>query len=231
VAELAEAAAEVRGLDSDEVVTVRRAALVHDVGRTAVGTRIWTKPGPLNPDEREQVRLHPYHTERVLARSPFLADLARVAMAHHERLDGSGYHRGLDSASLSPAARLLAVADAFQSKIEPRPYREPMSHQEATEVLVARAKEGALDPVMVTAVAETVGQATPTLDRPAGLTEREAEVVGLVARGLRTKQIAVELDVSPKTVDRHIQNSYRKIGVSSRAGATLFATENGLVPR
>jgi HD-GYP domain-containing protein (c-di-GMP phosphodiesterase class II) len=166
-----------------------------------------------------------------LAPSPFLSELASIAMAHHERLDGSGYHRGLDSSSLSRAARLLAVADAFQSKTEPRPYRVPLSPKEATEMLVGKAREGVFDPVMVMAVAEAAGEARPAIDRPAGLTEREVEVVGLLARGLQTKQIARELDISAKTVDRHIQNSYRKIGVSSRAAATLFATENGLVPR
>ena len=231
VAQLAAAAADLQGFGPAEVEMTRRAALVHDVGRTAVGPRVWNKPGQLTADEREQVRLHPYHTERVLARSPFLSQLAPIAMAHHERLDGSGYHRGLDSSSLSRAARLLAVADAFQSKTEARPYREPLSPREATEMLVGKAREGVFDPVMVMAVAEAAGEARPAIDRPAGLTEREVEVVGLLARGLQTKQIARELDISAKTVDRHIQNSYRKIGVSSRAAATLFATENGLVPR
>jgi DNA-binding CsgD family transcriptional regulator len=231
VAQLAVAAADLQGFGPAEIDTIKRAALVHDVGRTAVGTRIWSKPGPLTADEREQVRLHPYHTERVLAPSPFLSELAPIAMAHHERLDGSGYHRGLDRSSMSRAARLLAVADAFQSKTEPRPYREPLSPKEATEILVGKAKAGLLDPVMVMAVAEAAGEASPAIDRPAGLTEREVEVVGLLARGMQTKQIARELDISAKTVDRHIQNSYRKIGVSSRAAATLYAAENGLVPR
>jgi len=231
VARLAAAAADLQGFGAVQVETVRRAALVHDVGRTAVGSRIWAKPGSLTADEREQVRLHPYHTERVLAPSPFLSQLATIAMAHHERLDGSGYHRGLDGSSLSRAARLLAVADAFQSKTEPRPYREPLPPKEVTAMLVGKAQAGVFDPVMVMAVAEAAGEARPAIDRPAGLTEREVEVVGLLARGLQTKQIARELDISAKTVDRHIQNSYRKIGVSSRAGATLYATENGLVSR
>ena len=231
VAQLASAAAELQGFGAAEVETIRRAALVHDVGRTAIGSGVWAKPGPLTADEREQVRLHPYHTDRVLARSPFLSGLAAIATAHHERVDGSGYHRGLDRSSLSRPARLLAVADAFQSKTEPRPYREPLSSKEATEMLVGKAREGVFDPDMVMAVAEAAGEARPAIDRPAGLTEREAEVIGLLARGLQTKQMARELDISAKTVDRHIQNSYRKIGVSSRAAATLFATENGLVPR
>lgn len=191
--------------------------------------RVWGKPGPLNADEREQVRLHPYHTERVLARSPFLAELAPIACAHHERLDGSGYHRGINAAGLPPAAKLLAVADAFHSKTEPRPYRDRLSAEEATTLLAAKARQGKFDSDMVKAVAEAAGQPSPVIERPAGLTDREVEVIGLLARGMKTKQIARALDISTKTADRHIQNTYRKIGVSSRAAAALFAAEHGLV--
>jgi HD-GYP domain-containing protein (c-di-GMP phosphodiesterase class II) len=229
VAELAASAAEIHGLEPAEVTTIRRAGLVHDVGRTAISSRIWDKPGPLNADEREQARLHPYQTERVLAHSSFLAEVGSIAMAHHERLDGTGYHRGLEVSSLPLAARLLAAADAFRSKTEPRPYRDAMQPEEATEVLVGKAGQGGLDPAAVAAVAKAAGQTPPPAERPAGLTERETEVVRLLSRGLRTKQIARELDISPKTVDRHIQNAYRKMGVTSRAAATLFAAENGLV--
>lgn len=231
VAELATNAAVLHGFAESDVTRIRRAGLVHDVGRSAVSAAVWGSQGPLTADEREQVRLHPYHTDRVLAPSPFLADLAPVATAHHERVDGSGYHRGLDSSSLSPAARLLAVADAFYSKTEPRPYRDALSPKQAAVVLAAKAERGGYDPEMVMAVAEAAGQPPPDIERPAGLTEREAQVIGLLARGLQTKQIARELDIATKTADRHIQNSYRKIGVSSRAAATLFAAENGLVPR
>lgn len=229
VADLAAAAAEIKGFAPAEVVSIRRAGYVHDVGRTAVSARIWNKPGPLTADEREQARLHPYQTERALAHSDFLADVASIAMAHHERPDGSGYHRGIDISALSPSARLLAAADAFRSKTERRPYREALSADEATASLVRKARQGGFDPEMVRAVAKAAGQRPPAIERPAGLTEREVEVVGLLAIGLRTKQIARELDIAPKTVDRHIQNSYRKMGVSSRAAATLFAAENGLV--
>lgn len=231
VGDLAGAAAERQGFADAEVAMVRRAGYVHDVGRTAVSSRIWNKPGSLTSDEREKVRLHPYHTDRVLSRSRFLSEVASVATAHHERLDGNGYHRGLDISALSPASRLLAVADAFWSKTEPRPYRKALSRDEATNLLADKAGQGGFDPTMVKAVAEAAGQAPPAIDRPAGLTEREVEVVGLLARGLQTKQIARSLEISPKTVDRHIQNSYRKMGVSSRAAATLYAAENGLVPR
>ena len=217
------------GMSETEVMTVRRAGYLHDVGRVAVHPRVWTKDGPLTADDWEQVRLHPYHTERVFARSPYLAPLASIACSHHERLDGSGYHRGIGAAALPSATRLLAVADAFHSKTEPRPYREALSPKKATEILATKAKDGGLDPDMVMAVAEAAGQQAPTIERPAGLTEREVEVIGLLARGMQTKQIARALDIAVKTADRHIQNGYRKIGVSTRAAATLFATEHGLV--
>ncbi len=229
VAELAAEAAARCGIDAEGTISLRRAALVHDLGRVAIGAPIWQKPGPLSADEWEQVRLHPYHTERVLSRSPFLASLAPVATAVGERLDGSGYHRGVSGAELSPPARLLAAADAFEAMTEPRPHRGPLAPERAAAELAAEADAGRLDPEAVAAVIEAAGQRPPQLERPAGLTGREAEVVGMLARGLQTKQVARALGISAKTADRHIQNSYRKIGVSTRAAATLFAMEHGLV--
>lgn len=229
VAGLAAKAAELLGWSAAESKVMRRAGFVHDVGRAAVHPRIWEKSGSLSADEWEQVRLHPYHTERILARSSLLAPSAEIAGSHHERLDGSGYHRALPAAALSPRARLLAAADAFRSKIEPRSYRERLSSEEATAVVSGKAKDGKLDSGMVAAVVEAAGMKPPPTEYPAGLTGREVEVIGLLARGLQSKQIAQELDISVKTVDRHIQNTYRKIDVSSRAAATLFAMEHGLV--
>lgn len=229
VAELAAAAAEVAGFDDAAVRDARRAGHVHDAGRTAVPAAVWAKPGPLSADEWEQVRLHPYQTGRVLDRSPFLRRLGDVACAHHERLDGSGYPKGVGAASLSAPARLLAAADAFRCATEPRPYRAAVAPEEAVEALAAEVAAGRLDADAVGAVAEAAGQTAPDVERPAGLTDREAEVVGLLARGLQTKQIATELGISPKTADHHIQGAYRKLGVSTRAAATLFAAEHGLV--
>jgi HD-GYP domain-containing protein (c-di-GMP phosphodiesterase class II) len=229
VAELAAAAASSCGIDEEGVTAIRRAALLHDLGRVAVHPRVWARPGPLTADEWEQVRLHPYHTERVLSRSPFLSALSPVAGAHHERLDGSGYHRGATGAELAFPARLLAAADAYRAMTEPRSHRPPLVGEQAAQILADEASAGRLDPDAVGAVVEGAGQQAPRLERPAGLSDREAEVIGLVARGLQTKQVARALGISVKTADRHIQNAYRKIGVSSRAAATLFAMEHGLV--
>ncbi len=229
VADLAGAAARHCRVDAVGVTAIRRAGLLHDLGRVAVHPRIWQKPGPLTADEWEQVRLHPYHTERVLSRSAFLSALAPVAGNHHERLDGSGYHRAAAGPELGFPARLLAAADAYHAMTEPRPHRGPLPPERAAQTLAEEARVGRLDPDAVRAVVEAAGYAPPRLERPAGLTEREAEVVAMLARGLQTKQVARALGISLKTADRHIQNAYRKIGVSTRAAATLFAMEHGLV--
>jgi HD-GYP domain-containing protein (c-di-GMP phosphodiesterase class II) len=229
MADLAAAAAPRCRLDEAGEVAVRRAALVHDLGRVAIGARTWQKPEPLTADEWEQVRLHPYHTERVLSRSPFLSSLMRVAGAHHERVDGSGYHRGSAGAELALPARLVAAADAYHAMTEPRPHRGARAPEQAADELAREANAGRFDPDAVTAVVAAAGERVPRIRRPAGLTEREAEVVGMLARGLQTKQVARALGISMKTADRHIQNAYRKIGVSTRAAATLFATQHGLV--
>src|SRR5215203_568587 len=229
VAELATAAAQRCRLEAADLMRVRRGALVHDLGRVAVPVRIWQKAAPLTPDDWERVRLHAYHSERVLTRSRFLAALAPVASFHHERLDGSGYHRGTAAGEMAPPARLLATADAYHAMTEPRPHRAALSPEQAAEALGREAAAGRLDPDAVTAVLEAAGQRVPRIERPAGLTEREAEVLGLLARGLQTKQVARALGISVKTADRHVQNAYRKIGVSTRAAATLFAMEHGLV--
>jgi len=165
----------------------------------------------------------------VISRSPFLSALAPVAGAHHERLDGSGYHRGSSAAELALPARLLAAADAFHAMCEPRPHREAVAPRRAAEELGHEASAGRLDPDAVTAVIEAAGERVPRLERPAGLTEREAEVLSMLARGLQTKQVARVLGISVKTADSHIQHAYRKVGVSTRAAATLFAMEHGLI--
>ena len=228
VAELTASAAQRCRLEAADLVRVRRGALVHDLGRVAVPVRVWQKAAPLTPDDWERVRLHAYHSERVLARSPFLAALAPVAGFHHERLDGSGYHRGTAAAEIAPPARLLAAADAYHAMTEPRPHRAALSPGQAAEALGREAQAGRLDPDAVTAVLEVAGQRVPRIERPAGLTEREAEVIALLARGLQTKQVARRLGISVKTADHHIQNAYAKIGVSTRAAAALFAMQHGL---
>lgn len=231
VAELAGRAARQCGLPEADSIVIRRAGLLHDVGRVSVSAGIWGKPGPLSEKEWERVRMHPYYTERVLSRPRMLAQLGSLAGLHHERLDGSGYHRGLKASMISPAARVLAAADVYHAMIEPRPYRPALRPEVAAEQLQREVRAGRLDGEAVSAVLVVAGHRVRSI-RPemvASLTGREVEVLRLVARGRSIKQIAQILTVSNKTIDNHIQHIYSKIGVSTRAGATLFAMEHGLL--
>jgi len=231
VARLAEAAARQAGLPATDATALRRAGLLHDLGRVGVSAGIWGKPAPLSEQEWEKVRLHAYHTERILARPAALAALGALAALHHERLDGSGYHRQAQAGALSPAARLLAAADVYQALTEPRPHRAAHPPQAAADLLKAEARAGRLDPQAVSAVLAAAGQGplSKRKELVAGLSEREVEVLRLVARGHSIKVIAQQLHLAPKTVDNHIQHVYIKAGVTTRAGATLFAMEQGLL--
>ena len=227
VAELASAAARATGLPADDV---RWAGWVHDIGRVGVSSRVWEKPGPLTHGEREQVRLHPYLTERVLARPARLAELGRLAAAHHERLDGSGYHRCVPAAMLSPAARLLAAADAYRAMTEPRPPPPALPAPAAARQQRGAGGGGRRGGDAVDAVLAAAGHAMPRRrEHVAGLTARELEVLRLLARGQSIREIAATLVIAPKTADAHIQHIYAKIGVSTRAAATMFAMQNDLV--
>lgn len=219
------------GLPDAEVVSLRRAAWLHELGKTGVSTGIWDKPGPFSQQEWERVRMHPYYTERILARPATLAQLGALAGLHHERLDGSGYHRGLPGAMLSPAARLLAAADVYYALTEPRPHRPAFSAEAAAEEIRREVRAGRLDSEAVNCVLAAAGHRVQATRRElvAGLSEREVEVLRLLARGHSTKQIAQTLVISPKTADHHIQHIYTKIGVSTRAGATLYALEHDLL--
>ena len=167
------------------VAVVRRAALVHDLGRVAISSAIWDRAGPLTEADRERVRLHPYYTERDAGAQPVAGAAGRLAGAHHERLDGSGYHRGCGASELPVAARLLAAADVFEAMTEPRVHRPAHTPAAAAAELTAQAEAGRLDAGCTEAVLAAAGQprerVRPPL--PAGLTEREAQVLGLVARG------------------------------------------------
>ena len=176
----------------------------------------------------EQVRLHAYHTERILSRSPVPCRTRFECDIPPRAFDGSGYHRGVSAAALTPTARLLAAADEYHTKTEVRPHRAALPPSEVADLLEREVHSGCLDRDSVAAVLEAAGQHTPRLTRPAGLTEREAQVIGLIARGLQTKQVARALGISTKTADRHLQNAYAKIGVSTRAAATVFAMQHGL---
>lgn len=230
VAALAEGAARHAGMAEAEAVTLRRAALVHDLGRVGIPNGILEKPGPLTRLEWERVRLHPYLTERILSQSPGLAPLAALAGAHHERLDGTGYHRGSPAALLPRAARILAAADSYQAMRQARPYRPALPAEDAAKALLAEAESGRLDGDAVRRVLVAAGHRSSRRQPwPAGLSEREVEVLRLIARGASYKAVASQLSISPRTAEHHVTHIYEKIGVSSRAAAALFAMEHHLL--
>jgi HD-GYP domain-containing protein (c-di-GMP phosphodiesterase class II) len=229
VATLAATAAAGAGLDDDTCRDIRLAGLLHDLGRVGVANGVWDTPGPLTVDGWEKVRLHPYLTERILTRSRRLAPLARLASCHHERVDGSGYHRG--GRELSPAERLLGAADAYSAMTEARPHRRALPADDACVQLRSDAKDGRFAQADVEAVVEAAGHTPQARGRaaPADLTEREIEVLRLIARGRSNREVAADLVISPKTVGSHVEHIYAKTGVTTRAGAALFAMEHGLL--
>ena len=231
VADLASQAAAQVGLPAAEVRTLRRAGLVHDFGRLGVSNAIWDKQGPLGAGEWERVRTSPYLTERMLHGSEALAPLGAIAVQHCERLDGSGYPRGLSGNAISRSARILGAADVYQAMREPRPYRPQRSADEAAAELRAEVRAGRLDPEAADAVLAAAGHRVPRRrEGPAGLTPREVEVLRLLAQGLSNKEIAERLTISPKTAGNHVEHIYAKIDASSRATASLFAMQHGLLP-
>jgi HD-GYP domain-containing protein (c-di-GMP phosphodiesterase class II) len=230
VAELAAGAVKAAGMPDQDVADTRRAGYLHDLGRTGISNAIWDKQTPLTESERERVRLHTYYTERMLRRPAALAGLAAIAAGHHERLDGSGYHRGIRGAEIPLLARYLGAADMYHALLEDRPHRPAREPKEAASVLRAEVREGRLDAAAVDIILGISGhRRTGTVGAPAGLTPREVEVLVLVARGASTRHVARALSITPKTVGNHIERIYAKIGASSRATATLFALEHGML--
>lgn len=231
VSRLAESAANHLRLPGLEVVAIRRAGLLHDLGHAGIPNGIWDKPGPLTSGEWEQVRLHPYYAERIVLRSPSLASLAPLVGMHHERQDGSGYHHHASGQVIPMGARIIAAADVYQAMLEPRPHRAAHAPEAAARQLRDDAMAGRLDSEVVNAVLAIAGHDIQPVPRtlPAGLTGREVEVLRLAARGLSTRQIGELLSISSKTADHHIQHIYAKIGVSTRAGAAIYTMEHDLL--
>jgi putative nucleotidyltransferase with HDIG domain len=231
VADLAGNAATHLGLPPTDATYVRRAGLLHDIGRSGIPNTIWEQKGELSIDQWERVRLHTYYTERVLARCECLRPISAIAAAHHERLDGSGYHRASRGADLDMRARLLAAADACQAMLQLRPHRPARTLDDTVRELRAEASVGRLDSGAVEAVVAAAGAPShrAAAARPAGLTDREMEVLRLMAQGHSNREMAEALGITPKTAGHHVQHIYDKIGVSTRAAAAVFAVENGLL--
>jgi HD-GYP domain-containing protein (c-di-GMP phosphodiesterase class II) len=219
------------GLDAAETDRLQVTALLHDIGRVGVSDSIWDRSTTLTGAQWEQVRLHAYQSERILARSSALADLAPIAGMHHERLDGSGYHRGAKAREIPAGVRVLAAADAYRAMTQDRAHRPALEPDEAARRLQADVEAGRLDGDAVTAVLDAAGHPTTRTRTalPAGLSDREVEVLRLMARGLSNRQIGERFTISPRTAEHHVQHIYDKLGVSSRAAAAVFAMEHDLL--
>jgi HD-GYP domain-containing protein (c-di-GMP phosphodiesterase class II) len=230
VGELAAEAARVMGLAPADVIALRRAGSIHDIGLHGVPATILDKAGPLSTTEWERVRLSSYYTERVLARPASLARIGAIAALAHERMDGSGYHRGLTGPAIPRSGRILAAACAYRAMVEPRAHRPAMTSKQAAAAFRADVRAGRLDAEAVDAVLTAAGTDRPKrLTGPAGLTPREVEVLILISRGATTADVARRLGISQKTAGTHIERIYTKTGASSRSTATLFALRNGLL--
>jgi putative nucleotidyltransferase with HDIG domain len=135
VASIAVAIGVALGAGTEDLVTLRRAGLLHDIGKLGVSNLILDKPGKLTEDEMAEMRRHTDHTLEILSRVRRFAAFADIAAAHHERLDGSGYHRGLKGAELPPLARILAVADIAEALSAERPYRKALPWDEVLRIM------------------------------------------------------------------------------------------------
>jgi DNA-binding NarL/FixJ family response regulator len=164
----------------------------------------------------------------VLSRATSLAPVAEIATLAHERLDGTGYHRRLSAAACPPAARLLAASDVYRALVEERPHRPARSADEAASEVSRMAAAGSLCPDASRAVLEAAGHANPRVVRVSGLTDREVEVLRLLARGLTNKEIASALDISTKTAGHHVQHVFEKLGVTTRSAAAVCAMHRGV---
>jgi HD-GYP domain-containing protein (c-di-GMP phosphodiesterase class II) len=230
VAELAAEAGRLSGLAHSDVSLLRRAACVKDIGQLGVSNTISDKPDALTQSELERVRLHPYLTERMLSFSDSLAPLGAIAGQHHERLDGSGYPRGLSGDAISQYGRILGAADAYHAMTEARPYRPARSASDAAAELRAEVTAGRLDGAAVDAVLRAGGhRVRRRREWPAGLTPREVEIVRLLTRGMTVRGIADELVISAKTAGSHVEHIYVKTGASNRAQLSLFAMKHSLM--
>ena len=236
VAEIAQRVARRMSLPERQVATIYHAGLVHDIGIVAVPSFVLNKPqDKLTEAEREQVRLHPYHSQRILSKVPALEAVIESVAAHHEQADGHGYYRGLRGSEIPVGARIIAVADRFDELSHDRPDRPALELDQAVNVM--RQEAGSrLSPDAFEALAEDLSgieqaqrRRTRRQEWPARLTEREVEVLRLVTRGRNRSQAAKALFVSEGTIRSHLEHIYRKIGVSNRSAATLFAIEHDLM--
>jgi HD-GYP domain-containing protein (c-di-GMP phosphodiesterase class II) len=219
------------GLGGSEQTRLRCAALVHDLGNVAIPLRILEKGDRRSASEWEYYRLHSYYTQRVLERVEPLQELAQAAAATHEWINGQGYHRQLIGEQIPLNGRILAVADTYAQltqqqgdQVEPTDALREMRPLVGTQF--DRSCYNALTASLTSA--HRVKRTAPERRQLGDLTEREAEVLRLLAQGQSNPQIAKALVITRKTVEHHLEHIYNKIGVTCRTSAVVYAVQHGI---
>jgi len=246
VAEVAVGMGSYLGLGEAEQTRLRCAALVHDIGNVAIPYRILEKGDRRSASEWEYYRLHSYYTQRVLERVEPLQELAPAAAAAHEWINGQGYHRQLIGEQIPLNGRILAVADTYAQLTQQQGNQlEPEDALRKMRPLVGIQFDGSCYNALAASLtsAHLVKRTSPEhrqlgdpslLLRSSGqgsgqaLTEREAEVLRLLAQGQSNPQIAKALVISRKTVEHHLEHIYNKIGVTCRTSAVVYAVQQGI---
>jgi HD-GYP domain-containing protein (c-di-GMP phosphodiesterase class II) len=211
---------------------VYRAALIHGTGRASVPNMIWDTPGRLVESAWERVRLVPYWTGRAARQVGSLAGEAEIASYVYERPDGSGYFREVKHAAIPLEGRVLAAAAALIALRAARPWREAYADDVASEMLLKEAAAGRYDTDVVHALVNKPRAATakvPVALSAGLLSEREREILRWISLGASNKMVAQKLSISPSTVRTHVESVFRKLECSTRAAATLKATQLGLL--
>lgn len=232
VATLVRNAARLWGLEEGRSQLLGRAALLHGIGRASVPNRIWSVAGALLDGDREAVRLVPYWTHRACSRIAGLSEAGELAAHGYERLDGSGYFRGLAGEALHAEHRLLGAALAWQALRGERPWRTALDAGQAERRLLEEAEQGRFDRRACQAVISAAqGQQTPLPARPENglLSERETQILRRISSGASNKEVARDLGISPSTVRTHVESVFRKLECSTRAAATLKALTLGVI--
>ncbi len=219
------------GLNAAEQTKLRCTALVHDIGKVAIPYAILAKGNHRSKSEWEMYYLHPYYTQRILERVSPLQGLAAAAAAHHEWVNGQGYHRQLSGEQIPFHGRILAVANAYVRYTQQGNDIDPSEALDKMRSLV----DLQFDRSCYDALVASLTNRYPTKSRisecqeSANLTEREVEVLCLLAQGNSNPQIARTLSISRKTVEHNLTHIYNKLGVSCRTAAGVYAVQQGLV--
>lgn len=211
--------------DPGHAELLRRAGLLQDLGRVAVPSGVWARPEPLSAADFEAVRLHPYYAERILARAPVLSSLARVAGMHQEHLDDSGYHHRAVASEIPYPACVMAAADADLGTPRARGPHPCVGHRTPPRT----GHRGQAGPGCRRGPPRRRPPAARSPFQPAGPTPVEVQVLRLLCTGATKKDVTAAVFISPSTADHHVRHIYGKLGVRSRAAATLYASERGLV--